>query len=336
MQGKFTSTGLSTKIPLPIDIDQFETYNFTKAVSGTPTGSVHNYWQRGMELLASPNGQSGICEFKSGSNVVNMKTNTTAEPGFQLYDDSVVDLSASINVVSITNATTFTVTATAGLGGLQTGDVVILQSLTSAGNENNIQGFPFQVIKTGNTTFTNTYALASAPGQTATGGKYRIIYSSPQPWYPTQRYIVNIDVTTNTVTTSVNHGYKVGQTVKFSIPQGLSTGTIPGWGTVELDGLSATIIAVTAGTFTVDLNMSSFTAFTWPSSVVGAYNYATVAPAYMNTAIANQYGVDPYSDARKNLGYKGMILYGGTYGPAGDANDVIYWSATAASSVNNQ
>jgi len=324
IQGSFTSTGVRTKIALPVDITQFDVWNYTNsATTGAITGAVYNKWSFGMPALG------GIATYKDGSDDLLMITNDATNPGFRLYDESEPDLSSPQTITAITNAATFTVTGSAGLGGLQNGDVVILQGLASAGNANNIAGFPIQVaaVNSGAGTFQNAFALANAPGQTATGGRFRIEYSSPQPWYPTQRYIVNINTTTDTITTSVAHGYLPGQTVLFTIP--------PTFGTRELNGLSATILSVTASTFTVDLDLSAFTAFVWAPSVVGAFNFATVAPAYMNTAIANQLNVNPYNDARQTLATKGIILFPGTYGPAGVNANEIFWSAISATSVMN-
>ncbi len=324
IQGSFISTGLRTKIALPVEVTQFDAWNYTNsATTGAIVGAVYNKWSLGMPDLG------GTATYKNATDALLMITNTAANPGFRRYDESEPDFSAPQTVASITNAATFTVTGVAGLGGLQNGDVVILQGLTSAGNANNIAGFPIQVaaVNSGAGTFTNAFALANAPGQTSTGGFFRIQYSSPQPWYPTQRYIVNINTATDTITTSVAHGYLPGQTVAFSIP--------PTFGTSQLDGLSATILSVTASTFTVDLDLSAFSAFIWAPSVVGAFNFATVVPAYMNTAIANQLNVNPFNDARQTLATKGMILYPGTYGPAGVNGNEIFWSAISASSVMN-
>jgi hypothetical protein len=50
-------------------------------------------------------------------------------------------------------------------------------------------------------------------------------------------------------------------------------------------------------------------------------------PVGESTATANAFGVNPFLDSEINQGFIGIQLAAGVNGPAGQANDVIYWKA---------
>lgn len=62
---------------------------------------------------------------------------------------------------------------------------------------------------------------------------------------------------TTVVTTDVNHGFIVGNTVQFSIPKQ--------WGERQLDGLKGTVLDTTANTITVNIDSALFDAFSTPT-----------------------------------------------------------------------
>lgn len=60
------------------------------------------------------------------------------------------------------------------------------------------------------------------------------------------------------ITTSVNHGFVIGNEVTFQIPNG--------WGMLQLNGLSGYITAISSNTITVNINTSTFDAFVVPAT----------------------------------------------------------------------
>ena len=62
--------------------------------------------------------------------------------------------------------------------------------------------------------------------------------------------------TTTVVTTSVNHGFVVGNQVQFNIPEQ--------WGIFQLNGLKGLILSITSNTITVNIDSTKFDAFITP------------------------------------------------------------------------
>lgn len=317
-QGRFTADGGNKLISVPFEVDTFEVYNETQIADVNDVG-VQYYWQRGMADKA------GVYWYKDGgSSNLNMFINDAAgDLGFSLYNSADQTVGNAVAVTAVSNAAEFVV-STGNTSGLQAGDVV---RLTNIATTTNTRGFDFE-IKTiiANTSFVNRWALANVPGGAGGAGFYRKINFDPI-FYPRSRYVVNITQAASAVVrTSVAHGYKVGQTVLFTIPSA--------FGMVELNNVSATVTAIntTLNTFTINVDSSAFTAFAWPATLG---DMAIVAPDKMNTAEALSAGVDPYSDARDNQASRGMLLYAGDFSPAGNPNDVIYWVAKGADLVSN-
>jgi len=327
IQGYFTSTGNSVKLNIPIEADTCNVWNYTQAATGTPTAGVQFRWQEGMVDYG------GIEFLKNGSDVLEMVTNDLASPGFLLFNDADNAMSAPIVVDgAVSNAAQFSVT-TSNTGSLVDGDIVILYNILT---NFKTRGFPFQVSNVvANTSFTIAWALANAPGSVGTvdsTSAFRIVYASPRTSVrPTNNFVINVTQAAQAVVTfSVAHNYQVGQTVRFTIP--------PLFGMPELNGLSGTVLAIntTNNTITVDINTIGFAPFLWlggNSAVTGnvvVHDWATSSPAYMNTAVANQLMVDPYSDARFNINQRGLVLFGGANGPAGQDGDLIFWEVTSS------
>ena len=65
---------------------------------------------------------------------------------------------------------------------------------------------------------------------------------------------------TTVVTTAVDHGFVVGNTVQFSIPKQ--------WGIVQLDQLKGFVSEITSDTLTVLIDSSAFNAFVTPVVVL--------------------------------------------------------------------
>lgn len=322
LQGSFTSTGVNKTIEVPNNVDSFEVWNYTKA-DGNQTAAVRFYWQRGMADLG------GIRVHKEGAaNELSMDICDADNPGFSFTNSADQTLSSARGMTSTSNADpiVFTANTPAETNILSDGDVIRLSSVTTATNLNGID-IEIDQLNRGAGTWENAYTFANTPGGAGANGSWRKVYFDPI-FYPRSRFVINVSQAANAVvTTSVSHGYTVGQTVRFNIPSE--------WGMTELDGVSATITAVTAGTFTLDLDSTGFTAYVFPAAA-DLTQFAYVAPNKMNTAEALNSGVDTYSDARENQASRSMILYSGSQSPAGQNNDVIYWTATVADQVTNE
>lgn len=85
------------------------------------------------------------------------------------------------------------------------------------------------------------------------------------------------------ITTSVNHGFVVGNQVNFLIPQQ--------WGIGELSNVKGIVLATTANTVTVNINSANFSPFVTPASY---YEYPQIIPVGdQNTGYLSPGGVPP-------------------------------------------
>lgn len=112
------------------------------------------------------------------------------------------------------------------------------------------------------------------------------------------------------------------------------------FGMIEMSNIQGTIVAVTAGTFTLDVDSTAFTAFAFPDTTATPalfpFDWAQVTPIGQDTGFSLTQGVDILADATRNTGFLGMRLMGGAASPAGAAADVMYWVAGKSFSVDNQ
>lgn len=323
LSGSFTSDGTNKTLAIRSDLDWMEVINYTN-VGATGDDSVKFEWYRGMV------DGTGIRYFKSGGGN-NLNITTLASPnGFQLVDTSGNPNGTRIAVTAGTNATQ-PVFSTGNTVGLATGSIVRMDSLATAPDLN---GFDFEIDTImANTSFRMRYGLANAPGSVSGAGFYRRILFDPI-FYPRRRFIVDggtIGANTEIVC-SVTHGFTVGQQIRFVIP--------PQFSMTELDGLTGTIVSVDLvnNTFTVDIDSSAFTPFTFVTAAQAAnpFNWAQAVPVGEDTAQALTSGVDILGDATVNQALIGVILPGGSDAPGGANNDVMYWRAGKSFSVTNQ
>lgn len=328
--GTFVSTGAVKNLSIRSDLDWMSVYNYTQIAANATATGLRFYWQRGMPV------GGGFEELATaGTNALTVSA--LASGGFTLIDQGVQpSLSNVITTFSaFSNSVTPAITV-ASTAGFSTGDIVIFsqtdaQRVTSDASA--MSGIPFQITVTNGTTLTINNALQNSPGALNAAGSVRKVNIS-SIYYPEFRYVVKVDVTNPLlpiITTSANHGYQVGQLVYFTIPSIVN-------GMVQMNQVFASITVVTASTFTVSLNTTGFTAFTFPTfaNAVLAFPYtnASVSPAGMNTAVAlaaNNPPLSLYSDAVRNISIIGMSLGAGVNGPAGQAADVIYWVAGKSS-----
>ena len=321
-QGSFVSTGANTTLQIRSGVDWLKVYNYTQCANGTGAGQVvESYWQLGMAQ------GTGLAWTKTETTLASVATALTSG-GFTFVDSSIDTpglLQATISAIS--DASIPVVTNT-GTNGLLPGNVVRLQNVAGA---QQLGGIDFTVGY--NTLSTTTFSLDyMAQIVAGTTGSWRVIPFDPI-FYPRRRVITKISKATQAVVTlSVTHGYTPGQLIRMHVPAA--------FGMTEMDGLSATIVAVntttTSGnTITLDIDSSAFTTFAWPLSSNLAFTPAEVVPYGEDTAFANANSLPVLDDATINEGYIGIVLGGGAASPAGAASDVIYWVAGTSSSVTN-
>jgi len=314
-QGRFTADGSSVELQIRSDVDWMEVINYTIADADQTTAvGVEYYWQRGMAV------DTGI-EYKksNAANAANL-TNAMASGGFSLLDTSGSPLGAlNATVTDISNAA-IPVVSNSGTNGLVAGDVVRLINVTTA---QQLGGMDFTVGI--NTLTSGTFSLDyMAAVVTATTGSWRKINFQPQ-FYPRHRSITKITAASSAVVSmSVAHGYIVGQEVRLRVPAA--------FGMVEANNLLGTITAVSAGTITLDIDSSAFTAFAFPVSADVPFSPALVIP--VGEAASEAYA-NLLDDATNNVSFVGMKLAAGANSPAGATSDVIFWKAGKSFSVSN-
>lgn len=191
-----------------------------------------------------------------------------------------VTLSSAIAVTTITNTNPCVVT-TSGAGSLQTGDKVLVQNSTGM-----LQISPvlFQITVTGPSTFTLNGLDASSFAAPATGGDVRKLIVPPY-WQPLSYYVIDITRSPRAVVTlSQDHNYQVGQVVYLRVNKQ--------FGMQQADGATATILAVTPNTMTLDLDTSTFNEFAFPASNSGPFDF----PNLGNYGTRSSLVLNPYNN----------------------------------------
>ena len=341
-QGRFTqaATAVNKTISIRSDFDWIRVYNESAIIQAAANLGAEYYFQRGMT-----NGR-GVVYTKLGA-VANNPTSVgqiAASAGFTLLDTSGNPLGASVAITSATDITE-PVFSTGSTAGVVAGTIVRLSGMTG---QESLSGYDFAVDTiVADTSFKMAAALATAPGAAASAGNYRIVNFDPL-FYPRHRFVVNIlrpqdgggTASSSLFTVSVPSGYLVGQKVRVIVPTTAQAGTSD-YGMVEMNGLIGTVTAVTdtlgTQTVTLDIDSSAFTAFTFPTAAKAAKSLskAMLVPVGEDTAHAIAQSQDILSDATDNQGLIGVTLTAGTLSPGGSDNDVVYWQAGKAFSVDN-
>lgn len=323
-QGSFTQGATATNqvVAIPSGVDWIATYNKTAIDAGTASTGTKFFWQRGM-----PAGYAIEYQTNAGGNATFVKSVTTG--GFTLYDPSGQTPGAlalygnSVAATGISNATKPVVTTgtTTGLVAdssivrlsIQSGDTAIASALMG-------MDLSVDAVSAGVSFTVPTDALANTLGITTGTLHYRTVNYSPL-FYPRRFITINITKATNgIVTTNIPHGYQVGQLVRFSIPA-VS-------GMVQLDQQTATVLTVpSTTTFTINIDTSAYTTFTFPTVAQQPSNFPQVVPVGEDTAQALLSVVDILTDATVNTGFIGMVLPSGADSPGGQANDTVFWIA---------
>jgi hypothetical protein len=289
LTGTFVSTGAAFLLNLPTGYDRIDLINMTdigSAAAATPVMKA-----------------TGTSDMAAGSALVSLKTNGAATialetgivaDGFTFISDTgglaigpTTVLTASTNVIGpvVSTATPAAV-----------GQVVRLYSTTTALQ---LAGMDYQVTAVTPGVDMTLGNVGTAPGSASTAGSFRIINANSR-FYPRTRYISAITAAASAViTTTVDHGYAAGQKVRIYIPRF--------WGMTQLNNQVATITAVTASTFTINVDTSTYTAFAYPTSAQ--------AGAGVSFPIVVPFGediVDPYqnllSDGVHNISETGVVI----------------------------
>lgn len=322
-QGRFISNGESKMLAIRSGFDWIRVYNLTAAGQNAADLGYEYYFQRGMA-----NGR-GMVWTKLGTEANDPITvgAIAVDGGFFMVDSTDQSPQTAIAIAGGTDAVQ-PVYTTANTSSLTTGSIVRFSSLAG---QDQLGGIDFEVdTVVFNTSFRMRWALDSAPGAAATAGFYRIIPFQPI-YYPRRRYIAAItNAAQAVVTLTVTHGYTVGQSVRFIVPDEFEM--------TQMDKLKGTITAVNTAnnTITVDIDSTGFTAFDIPEAGEVPFTWAQVVPIGMDTAQALDSSVDILADATINTGYIGVGLVGGAVNPGGDVGDEMYWVAGTSFSVNNQ
>lgn len=358
-------------IAIPSGVDWLKVSNYSSwGLPGTATAyfqgtgnaavGIEYFWQRGM----APG--TAIVTYK-GAAAATLSGDTLVSGGFTLYDPSgqtagaVPLLGNPVATTASTNATR-PVVSTGNTAGISVGTVVRISNTA----QTDVNGIDMVVgAVTANTSFTlltATNALATAPGAIGGAGFYRIVNVDPL-FYPRRRYVTNITQAVNAqVSTSVPHQYVAGQAVRFGIPS--VSGMIQLDATPANNYLTCTVVTVVDSyNFTINIDTTAFTAFTWPTIAQQPSQFPFVAPVGEDSALAlastqPQTPIDIFgnqinatntgflSDSTVNTGFLGMLFGSGgnglelttpIIGPAGSvdfsagnvitARDVMYWVA---------
>lgn len=289
LTGTFVSTGAAFLLNLPTGYDRIDLVNLTDIGSAAAEAPVMK--ATGTSSMAA--GSALVSLKTNGAATIDLESGITAD-GFTFIADTgglaigpTTVLTASTNVIApvVSTATPAAV-----------GQVVRLYSTTAALQ---LSGMDYQVtaVTPGvNMTLGN---VGTAPGSAATAGSFRIINADSR-FYPRTRYISAVTAAASAViTTTVDHGYAVGQKVRIYIPRF--------WGMTQLDNTVGTITAITASTFTINVSTLGFTAFAYPTSAQAA--------AGIGFPIVVPFGEDivsPYEnllgDGVRNISETGVVI----------------------------
>jgi hypothetical protein len=349
-QGKFTqaATAVVKFIPIPSGVDRIEVLNYTASVDKVAQDGYLYTWQRGMAT------DGGVYDYyRVSANNADPASDTAsivshsniASGGFTLVDSSSALFGAAVAGTAVawdTDHLEFTVDSAAGVVDGATVVRIFKQTGDGVTNAETIigQDFLIQTVSGGGTVL-ETYPLATNPAVTTGSFHYKIMYVDTA-FYPRSRVIARITAgTTTEVYTTVPHGLTTGQMIRFSIPA--TSGMVGLNPSTENLYLSATVTAHATDTkrFTADIDSSSFTAFTYPTSAQDPCSFPRITPIGENSAKAIANDLEISKDAKVNTAQLGMILGlgvagTGVNGPAGAANDVMYWSAWKAANVTQE
>lgn len=300
--GTFTtpSTLVPVNIPVPCGCDYIQIMNISdiNTASNTPAEIVK---AEGFSFMTAA---TAITYSGSGSGL-GLTTAVLNSGGFTFVSDSgtqtpgtAVALNGSFitqaNPALVYAATTPTI-----------GQIVRLYGTTGMLQ---IAGYDFTVgTVSASTYFQLAFLNSSGFGAAATAGYYEVIPYDAR-FYPRRRFITAITAANPAVVTlSVSSGYVAGEKVRMIVPSA--------FGMTQMNNVLATITSVTntasTNTITLDVDASTFTAFSFPTSAVAAtaVTPAMVVPvgeAAINTSTYPYAGL--LDDATQNQSFAGITI----------------------------
>lgn len=318
LTGTFTSDGTSQLITLPSDIVKFEVFDITYfgSTAGSSTEEIA-WWVRGLS-----DGSAYVGNKTAGAATIAITSMTTTN-GFTFRDPTVSEVGVATAITSTTNADPIVV-ATASTAGLNNGDTVRIYGVTGAQQISGIDWTIGNLIA--NTSFELIYT-GVAPGSAGTAGFWRRV-NIQAPFYPRRRFITFISQATSAVIEmSVTHGFTVGQLVRIIVPTG--------WGMTQINGQTGTITAISTAnnTITVNIDTTSYTAFSYPTSAVALAGVTQAQVVPVGEAAVNSTS-QPYGnlldDATRNTSAYQMFLGSSVVGAS---SDVMRWIAYRGLSI---
>jgi len=303
-QGSFTNAAgavAATNIELPKRPDYFVIKN--RSLWGTaPTDVIQAEWYYGYGA-----GQA-ICITEGGASALTATAIAAGGAGFTFVDYSSQTPGALVNTPGTAITAANPAVVSEGVPPA-VGDIVRVFNTTAMLQ---IAGMDFTVTAiAAGVSYTLGYMDASGVNfVAATNATYRVIPA--KNIIHLTRFITGITAANPcVVTVSVAHNYLVGDYVAIHNPDA-------NMGMPEINGITARITAVTASTFTLDLDSSAFTAFLWPTSAVAAagLTHPTV------TAVGEV--ATKLTSSLNNGAYYAMHI---DTGVLGTTSDVIDWMA---------
>jgi hypothetical protein len=307
-QGTFTqpATAINQVIPLPSGADYFKTYNLTQMPLTPATAVVVMGEWFGGGLTANNDGLRWKKSNSTNALVLDTFQTATASNGFT-YVNAPPQPEAALT------------------GTYSEGDVVTIYNSVGA---QMYSGMSFTISSVSGSGF--TLLGLNSPGSAATSFQVRRV-SKLMPVEPRYLYVTGITQATQAVVTvSEQHQYVVGQNVEFSIPGS--------FGMVQLNNFNQPqskpplITAVTAYTFTINVNTTNYTAFAFPATALSPTTqlFATVSSAGQNvnynpiTGVQMGYNVN-YVPFHSGILIPYMYIPSGAQSPGGAAGDTILW-----------
>ena len=305
--GSFTSDGAARTLQFSQPINTFVVRNRSIWGSNPADLVVESTWHLGYAV-----GQATTIS-EAATGVMSATLVAGGGAGFTLVDQTTLTDGALVATGTAITAATPAVVSDANTPSV--GDIVRMINTTAMLQ---IAGLEFQV------TAVNagvTYTLGNLPAAgfaaAATNADYRIVPEAR--FFPRRRWITAITAANPAVvTTSIDHGYSIGDRVTINVPDA-------NFGMTQINGLETVITAVTASTFTTDIDASTFTAFAFPTSAQAA---AGISHAH----------VVPFGEVSTILtaATDNQSLFGLNLGTAvvGSNTDVMDWEAFATEDAN--
>jgi hypothetical protein len=315
------ATAVTQYIGCPSGCDYFVSTNLTQMATTNATGRVVRGEWYGGGLFADNDGLRWTkTNSTSGINIDNFST-TTASNGFTFVQTFPAP-QAALTGTTITAANPAVASV---VNTYSEGDQV---TIYNAVGMQQISGMTFTISSVSGTGFTLLGLNASGFVTPATSFLVRKV-APVMPVLPQTYQITGItQASSGVVTVSQVHSYVVGECVEFSIPASC--------GMVQLNNFylpqskPPIITAVTAYTFTINVNTTGFTAFALPVSTLSptAQLFPTVAPQGQNAQFNPITGVQTGYNFLQVPFHSGvflpyMILPAGLLSPGGSGGDRI-------------